>query len=428
MKNFALSAVLLVFFLFPAAVTGAQGTEASAPDLAARGKYLTVKIAVAGPGDELYFWWGHIGLVVEDALSGQDLFYDWGVFSFDTENFYLDFALGRPNYCCTVSPADAAIAGYFYTNRDLTFYTLDLPPEVKTELLLFAENNVLPENRNYRYHHFRDNCATRVRDIIDRAVGGAFKTSYGEAPGRYTLRQHVRRHTWFSPFWDWFFSFCMGQGIDRPATVWEEMFLPSEIAVRAGEFRYTDAAGVERQLVSQVEVLNKAEGRPGTADIPPKHWFGELAVGLGIAALFVIVKLKLKRGARCVLGISQAALGLFFGAMGLVLFFMSFFTNHDYTYHNSNLLFVNPLLLAAVPLGLIAAFTKNPQKQNTAERFLCALWTVVFLGGVASIVIRFFPAFYQQNQPVQALVLPFAFVLSCIQWRRLESFFSKVYK
>ena len=432
--------VLIFFFILPV-----FAQEFDAPlDLAARGKYITVKIGVSGPGDEIYIWWGHIGLVIDDSLTGKSQFFDWGVFSFDAEDFYYDFAFGRMLYCCVAAPASYTLNRVISENMDITLYTLDLSPEAKTELLLFAEKNILPENRDYLYHMFEDNCATRIRDIIDMAVGGAFKAQYGEAPGRYTLRQHVRRNTWFSPFWDWAISFLLGQDTDRPATVWEEMFLPSEIALRIKDFTYTDAAGAQRKLVSDIEVINRAEGRPGTLEAPRKYWIKELILGLTIAIVFGVVRLraagifpatkrsgklwffKTAEGSRYVLGFAQAAAGLFFGIMGSLLFFMSFFTTHDYTYHNANLLFINPLLLAAVPLGLIAAFSKKPHKRQKADRFLRGLWTVVFLGGILSIVIRFFPAYYQQNQPSQALVIPFAFVLSAVPlWVRQRINLSK---
>ena len=418
-------------FVFEDSITGYSEFD-NFSNLAARGKYLTVKMAVCGPGDEIYIWWGHIGIVIEDTLSGKNQFFDWGVFSFDAEDFYYDFAFGRMLYCCMAKPAEYTLSRVIAENLDVTLYTLDLSPEAKAELLLFAEHIVLPENRDYLYHMFDDNCATRVRDIIDRATGGAFKARYGEAPGRFTLRQHMRRYTWFSPFWDWFISFLMGQGGDRPVAVWDEMFLPAENARCIQDFTYTDGSGAKRKLVSNVEVINRAIGRPGTLEIPQKHWIKELILGLTIAFVFGVVRLraagilpgtkrsgklwffKTAEGARYVLGSAQAAAGLFFGIMGSLLFFMSFFTTHDYTYHNANLLFINPLLLAAVPLGLTAAFSKKPDKRQKAGVVLQWLWTIIFLGGILSIVIRFFPAFYQQNQPAQALVIPFTFVLSGI--------------
>ena len=459
MKNLLLT-VLLIFFPFfpvfsqenqyvlesqqreerPQSIPKDPGSEILS-NLAARGKYLTVKIAVAGPGDEIYLWWGHIGIIVEDALSGRSLFYDWGNFSFDTENFYYDFSFGRLYYSCSVSPAENNIKRLKRENRDITLYTLDLSDEAKAELLLFAENNVLPENRDYLYHHFIDNCATRVRDIIDTAVGGAFYDKYGNAPGSFTLRGHVRRHTWFSHFWDWALSFWMGQGIDKPLKVWDEMFLPSEIARRCNDFVYADNAGVIRKLVSKTEVLNRSEGRPVVAAAPPPNCRKELILGFALAFVFGILRLrsagilpetkrtspvwffKTAQGSRYVLGILNAAAGFFFGIMGSLLVFLWFFTTHEYTYNNINLIYVNPLLLAVVPLAITAAFGKNPEKRLNAEHLSACLWTIVFLGGIVTIILRVFPAFYQQNQPALAFVLPQAFALSV-----LPSLFFRLYK
>jgi hypothetical protein len=387
-------------------------------ELAFRGSYLSIKVAVIGPGDDLYLWWGHIGLVIEDALSGQTRFFDWGVFSFENENFYANFALGRLLYSCAVSSGRESLARILLSNRDITLYTLNLPPETKTEILLFAENNILPENRDYWYHHFKDNCATRVRDIIDRASGGAFGKAFKDAPGRFTLRGHVRRYTWFSPFWDWFFSFLMGRNIDRPITVWEEMFLPSEIALRIAGFTYTAPGGEERPLVSSVERLYRAEGRPGTLENPPDQWGGALLPGLGAALVLFVLKLaefrfpSRRRFFSAVSALAQAALGLFFGAAGLILFFMTFFTNHDYTYHNANIIFVNPLLLAALPLGILAACGGGREKRAGPGKLLKLLWTCVFAGGIAAMALNLVPGLYQQNLATGILILPFAFTAS----------------
>ena len=390
------------------------GLFAQAPQ-GGRGDFFTIKVAVAGPGDELYLWWGHIGIVVEDALTGESVLYDWGVFSFDNDNFFLNFAFGRLLYSCMVSPADLNFARNILQNRDITVYTLDLPAEKKLELVRFAENNMLPENRDYWYHHFDDNCATRVRDILDTATGGAFAARYRDAPGRFTLREHVRRHTWFSPFWDWLLNFLMGRGIDKPITVWEEMFLPSEIGMRIAGFTYTDEWGTERQLVSGVEVMNRAAGRPAVLDGPPPKQLWPLAVGLAFAAaglLFAAGRAGTRRRLfRIADGLFQAALGLWFGAAGLVLYFMSFFTNHDYTYHNLNV-FVHPLLLAALPLGLIAAFAKNEQRYARSRRLLRVLWTTVFAGGLVCAALSVLLG--QQNGAALALVLPVSLAFSVL--------------
>ncbi|MCL2472191.1 MAG: hypothetical protein FWF26_00800, partial [Treponema sp.] len=107
----------------------------------------------------------------------------------------------------------------------------------------------------------------------------------------------------------------------------------------------------------------------------------------------------------------QGLLGLFFGVAGSLLFFMTFFTNHDYTYHNSNIIFVNPIFLCAVPLGIILAFSKTEKKRLFAIRFSKVLWTYILLGDLLTMVMKLFPEFYQQNQDTQVLLLPVALAM-----------------
>jgi hypothetical protein len=209
----------------------------------------------------------------------------------------------------------------------------------------------------------------------------------------------------------------MGQDIDTPITVWDEMFLPAEVGARVAEFRYIDDEGIERQLVSNVEIVNRAVNRPAVLDVPRRQWDRELILGLFIAALFILINILRKKRPRAgepLFGIAQAALGLFFGLAGTLLFFMTFFTDHDYTWHNSNVLFINPLIFAALPLGILYAAARTPAKRQRRGRLLSWLWTYVFIAGLVTMAIKILPFFYQQNQVTQALTLPFALVLSLI--------------
>ena len=410
-KKLAVSLILPLLFLLSRFSLSAQnntGVLSRAP-----GDNLEMKLAVMGPGNQLYFWFGHIGLVVENKNTGKARYYDWGVFSFEDDNFFYDFAFGRLLYSCMVSPADVNYKNYIYYQRDITLYTLDLPADVKMKILRLAENNILPENRDYYYHFFKDNCATRIRDIVDLGLDGKFREKYGNAPGRYTLRQHIRRHTWFSPFFDWVLNFWMGQVIDKPITVWDEMFLPSEIARRISEFSYVAADGQERPLVSSVEVVHRSVGRPAVLEVPRLQWPRELMFSLlfSAAILFSYWRFGNRKSFTISLGLLQSMLGIFFGAIGSILFFMSFFTDHDYTFENSNIFFVNPFFFALIPLGLLFAFSKSPKKRFVSGWLMRLFWTYVLLGGLLTMVIKLFPGFYQQNQVDQALVLPLALAM-----------------
>jgi len=381
----------------------------------ARGENITMKIAVIGPGDKIYFRWGHIALMVEDKSTGGSYFFDYGIFSFDYENFVTNFAFGRLLYKCAVSTSKRNFDIYKSTNRDITLYTLDLPPETKHDVYLFAANNVLPENCRYFYHHYRDNCSTRIRDIIDLATDGQFFELYGNAPGNLTYRQHVRRHLWYSPFLNWFLNFLMGQVIDDPITEWDDMFLPSETAARINDFWYTDINGERKKLVSSVESVYKAHGRPPILAKPRIQWPRELALSLALSCLFgffFYLQHKKKKAGRVLAGISVSICSLFFGIAGVLLYFMNLFTNHDYTYQNANMIFCTPLLLAAFPAGLYYALSKKPKKEKANGELIRLVWLLCAAGILISMLIKLLPSFYQDNLPDQMLMLPIALLFT----------------
>ena len=404
--------------------------------LFAKGENLTLKIAVMGPGDELYFWWGHVALIIEDSNTGTSRFFDYGLFSFENERFFYNFAFGRLLYCCGVTQTNRNMDFYEESNRDIILYTLNVPPENRIIVRDYAEFNVLPENRNYFYHHFKDNCSTRIRDLIDLAVGGQFKEQYGNAPGRYTFRRHVRRHTWYNSPVDWALNFWMGQVIDVPITIWEEMFLPSEVGKRIEDFWYTDANGERQKLVTSKEIIYESHGRPGVLDVPRKQWPRELAFSLALSVIigfFFFLQKKNSRAGIILAGLSMSFTGFVFGVAGLLLYFMNLFTNHDYTFQNYNMLFGTPLLLAAVPLGICYAFTKKADKQILYNALLRLIWLIAALGIFISMAIKILPFVYQQNLTDQMLMLPLALLftfqpagLSEVREKYLSGFFKRI--
>ncbi|MDR1128259.1 MAG: hypothetical protein LBL20_03020, partial [Treponema sp.] len=209
---------------------------------------------------------------------------------------------------------------------------------------------------------------------------------------------------------------------------------PQEVGNRIADFTYTDADGAERKLVVKTEALNRAADRPAVLDVPRRQWPRELALGLAVSALAVFLALLGRRNpaaSRVSMGLLQSFLGLFFGAAGSVLFFMTFFTNHDYTYHNINIIYINPLLLAAVPLGIFYARGGSRSgggrgRRLSPERLLGVLWAYVFLGGALTLLLRALPGFYQQNQVTLALVLPFAFTLAVLNRRAYSALTNNV--
>jgi len=400
--------ILILILIFILGYTYAQDNTEWYPE-----DYLLFKIAVVGPSDQIFIWWGHAALIVENTRWNFSRVYDWGIFTYPSDSFLKDFIREKVSYKSSMGPLD--LEAYINEDRDVAVYNLNLDRNAKQTILAYADNNVMPENCYYDYNEFRENCATRIRDIIDMGTGGRLKAAFDNAPGRFSIRQHVLRYTWFRPFSGWFLSFMMGQNLDEKITVWDEMFLPVEIARNIAGFTYTDDSGVERKLVSSAQLINTSKKRPPILNEPLTTWPFALVAGLIASALLFFIKYLRKkhpRPARILLGLSQSLLGLLFGVSGCVLVFGVFFMSNDYFRQNINLLFVNPLLLVITPLGIMSALNK-PFRINP-ERCLRVIWTCVFIACGITVLLRALPFFFQQNQSVQGIILPVAFALSYI--------------
>ena len=153
---------------------------------------LQIYLVTFSPGDNLTDYFGHIALAVKDTVKNIGRVYNFGLFSFD-EGFIKRFAFGRLIFW----KGDASIGGtvtmYARMKRSITFHELNIPKQKKLILAKKLTDEVLPENSQYLYHHYKDNCATRLRDLIDDTIDGQFNT-FTAKPARLTFRQHTLSH------------------------------------------------------------------------------------------------------------------------------------------------------------------------------------------------------------------------------------------
>ncbi|MDR1094763.1 MAG: DUF4105 domain-containing protein [Spirochaetaceae bacterium] len=369
----------------------------------------TVKMAVYGPSDEIFIWWGHAALIVEEA-NGAAFTYDWGIFDYPGDDFLAAFLQDKVRYRSAKSYTQFDIKPYFDEDRDIVVYTLDLDDAGKENIIRYAEENVLPENCWYAYDDFTDNCSTRIRDLIDMGTGGQLRARAESEKGRFTLRQHVRRFMMFHPWIDWYTGFLMGRTLDRTITAWDEMFLPVELGRYMRDFSYTGPDGQTRSLVTHTALLNQSKNRQPVLNAPPGGLARSFCAGLFVALLFaLIIRAGAKNPAvsRAASGILQSAAGLFLGLSGLAMLLAPVFAGNEYLAHNNNLLFINPLFLAAVPLGIIAA-RKRGGSVRKAEKALRVLWAYLFCAALAALLLNALPSLRQENQSAVVFVLPVA--------------------
>jgi hypothetical protein len=115
--------------------------------------------------------YGHTAIRVSDPSRNIDVVFNYGVFSFDSPNFMYRFAKGQTDYLMIGQKFDTFLPEYEQDRRSVYEQELNLSLEGKCQLFQALIENSRPENRQYRYNFFMDNCATRVRDMIERNAG-----------------------------------------------------------------------------------------------------------------------------------------------------------------------------------------------------------------------------------------------------------------
>jgi hypothetical protein len=371
-----------------------------------------VKLVVYGPSDEIFIWWGHAAIIVEYE-DGAAFTYDWGIFDYPGDDFLAAFFQDQVRYRSAKSYTRTDMASYFAEDRDIVAYTLDVDEAGTEAIIAYAEENVLPENCWYDYDDFTDNCATRIRDLVDLGTGGQLRVWAEAQPGRFTFRQHIRRFMGFHPWVDWYTGFLMGRTLDRGITAWDEMFLPVELGRHIRDFSVTEADGQQRKLVAHVELVNQTKTRQPVLNAPPEEFPRSFIAGLVLALFFVWAARndKHKRPGRVTSGILQSAAGLFFGLSGLAALLAPVLAGNEYLARNNNVLFVNPVFLLAVPLGILSAQGKPVRfgaKTIPAEKALGVLWRYMLLAVFAALLANLFPSVRQANGSAVVFTLPVA--------------------
>jgi len=191
--------------------------------------HLRVSLVTCSPGDaEVWEVFGHTAIRVIDSIAGTDDVYNYGTFEYGPD-FEMKFMRGKLMYSLSVYPFNAFYQEYVEAGRGVQEQELLLPMKQKKQLIYFLNYNALPENKEYKYDHFFDNCATRIRDIFPRAeiYGPTFR--YGQVlpkDSRITFRDIVNVYFYRDHWTRLGVNILFGMKTDSIMTNRDIMFLP----------------------------------------------------------------------------------------------------------------------------------------------------------------------------------------------------------
>lgn len=329
--------ILLILFLTISIVGRGQKTELS--------PLSKISVLTAGSGSELYSSFGHSAIRIEDPALGIDTVYNYGTFDFTTPNFYSKFVRGKLNYTLARQRFAYFLLGYEAEQRWVKEQVLDLSLNERKALFEFLETNYLPENRDYTYDFFYDNCATKIWDVLKEVYGDQLVFDEDYLPALYTHRQLIHQNVPTNTWSGFGIDLALGSVIDDIATPKEHMFLPEYIMKQLEMAQLgTKPLVLKSQEIVDFEPVNKRS----SFFLSPAF-----LVSLFLVMVLVLTYLDFKSNTRR----QWLDFILLFvtGAAGSFIIFLWFFTDHSATAGNFNVLW-------AFPLNLIVAFIAAQKK------------------------------------------------------------------
>lgn len=404
--------LLAVLCLSASSIARAQPTRAQAAAVRQPGSELTISLVTMGQGEQVWELFGHNAIWIHDAATNTDEVWNWGMFSFDQPHFILRFIQGRMLYSMGGFTLDETVAEYRYLNRSVWVQQLDLTNAQKAEIRDYIHWNARPENAQYRYDYYRDNCSTRVRDVLDRALGGAIAAGAKSRMTGTSYRWHTLRLMQGMKLTMTGVDIAAGEPADRDLSAWETMFLPQQLHDYIATMRISDGHGGTKPLVTSEFTLVQST-RPAEPARPPALLLPFLIIGIVVAVIFAWLGLRARSvdatsGARWAAAIVLGVWSLVVGILGTLLTLMWTLTDHVFTHRNENLLLFNPLWLV---LGVMLIVSLGRVKWERGTRavaivvaVLACLAPLAHLVGLSS----------QVNWPVIALALPPALAITWV--------------
>jgi uncharacterized protein DUF4105 len=330
-----------------------------------------------GPGDDIFAHFGHSALCVTDRAAPRGRCYNWGTADFSTPvPLTYEFVRGRAKFWVSEIELAPMVRYYELEDRSVWRQVMPLTSSQAIELRRLLDAATDESAKYYRYHHFQDNCTTRIRDLVDRVLDGALQELSDASPSGPTDRDYAkegfRGHPWLLVV----ANLALGRVSDRPTTLWEGMFLP---------IVFRDA--VEKATGAKPELVYERRGPPFGGAV----WAGEAvlyALGAALAALILFA-----RGRRSVSAIAAVLLGLV-GAFLWTLALASAFSELAY----------NEVLLVLVPFDLALPLLRDPWVVRYLRVRLSVIAVSALLRAVGIFVQPLLPSLIFAGAPLASLL------------------------
>ncbi len=338
-----------------------------------------ISLLTVEPGDQVYSTFGHSALRVNDMANQRiDRCYNYGTFEFDQPNFLLKFCRGKLLYFLDIE----SYRGFEYVNlsdrRGMQEQILNLKQAEKQRLFELLTVNAREDNRYYKYDFFYDNCATRIRDIVQESFFYELRYDSTQLPMGTTMRQLLQPYLKPHPWMGFGIDVLLGLPADRRARPEDFMFLPNGLHDVFAHSRTANGQSLVRgeRLIPQ-QPFARDEFEPGLFERP--FWM------MCFVAVIGLLSMANPRTEH----IFDTLFWLVLGLAGLVIALLWFATDHVPTKNNLNILW-------ALPTHLFFFWRRN-RSEFTQNYFIGV--------SILAVMLLAFWKWLPQEMPVAALPL-----------------------
>ena len=332
-----------------------------------------ISLLTCGPGNEVWSYYGHSALRIQDKMHGSDVAVNWGMFSFRQNFFILRFVFGLTDYQIGIYPMTDFLAEYAAEGRWVRQQRINLSRDEKINILHAIEENAKPENRTYRYNFFFDNCTTRARDLLVSHLHGQVSYPAARPAGDASFRRMIHEWNAQTPWTQTGEDILLGVKADGATTKAQQQFLPDHLR---SDFARATYRG--KPLVRETRDVIRVQRDEAT----PAFSLTPMALALGLLVLSLIVWAVEWRKQRIFWG-WDLLLMVPAGCVGLILTMM-IFSQHPCVSLNLLILIFNPLPL------LMAYRATRRTIRHEADRWR-TIWAVMIVFGLFGRVFQYYP-------------------------------------
>jgi hypothetical protein len=310
-----------------------------------------VSLLTNAPWDEaVYSLFGHTSMRVSDPAQNIDSAFNFGLFNMSKSNFILLFMKGETDYMVAPIPYNTYYQEYKERGVGIIEQVFNLTQKEKQDIFDALLINCLPENREYRYNYFYDNCSTRPRDIFEKYISG--KIEYTPTNKEQTYRDLVIECTNSREWFRFGINLVIGADADKVITDRQKDFLPRYL-MNAYEGATVTGDSIPRNILISTTTL--LDAKPFEKDFPVTPLYaGIILLIISILISYIVYKKKM-------VGLGKAfdtILFLIAGIAGSIIFFLMFFSVHPCTNPNWNIIWLNPLQLIVALLFFVKSLSK----------------------------------------------------------------------